>query len=131
MNPRAGIFIGLAIVGFAIASLLAESPDMQLHWLVAALGTSLLVVVDVILRACRTSRKRRTNAVGRRGPVDMSDIKAELAKPPPSASPMLPDNVEHPDPLARDVIARAFNSGGIVIGRRDEQGKETIEGPGA
>lgn len=36
-----------------------------------------------------------------------------------------PENVEHPDPMAREIIARCFNTGNIIIGSRNEDG--TIE----
>lgn len=38
-----------------------------------------------------------------------------------------PDNVEHDDPMAREVIARCFNTGKMVIGNRREDGTVEIK----
>lgn len=38
-----------------------------------------------------------------------------------------PNDVDHDDPLARDVIVQAWNSGHSMMGVRDEDGKETIQ----
>jgi len=37
-----------------------------------------------------------------------------------------PDNVEHPDAMARIAIAEAFNSGKMVISSRDKSGNITM-----
>lgn len=43
------------------------------------------------------------------------DAQAKPASPKISA-----DNVQHPDAFAREVIARCWNQGGIVIANRDD-----------
>lgn len=38
-----------------------------------------------------------------------------------------PDDIPHPDPLFRQAVAMAANSGKMVIANRDEDGDETID----
>ena len=35
---------------------------------------------------------------------------------------ILPEDVEHESPMAREVISRCFNSGDIIVGNIDEDG---------
>jgi hypothetical protein len=44
-----------------------------------------------------------------------------------SSTEIAPENVDHPDPLARQVISRAFNSGNLVIGWAKEDGTVEIK----
>jgi hypothetical protein len=39
---------------------------------------------------------------------------------------ILPEQVDHPDDMMREAIARCFNTGNMVIGNRDEHGNVTI-----
>lgn len=41
--------------------------------------------------------------------------------------PMTPDRVESDDPLMQQIVATAFNEGGMWMATRDEDGNETIE----
>ena len=38
-----------------------------------------------------------------------------------------PDNVEHEDPFAREMIAKAWNSKKMIFATRDENGNVTIK----
>lgn len=38
-----------------------------------------------------------------------------------------PDQVQHSDPVARELIARCFNEGKMFMANRDENGKVTIK----
>jgi hypothetical protein len=37
-----------------------------------------------------------------------------------------PENVDHPDPVARQIIAEAFNTGKAMVGQRNPDGSVTI-----
>lgn len=136
MNNFLRILLGLAIVGVAGGVLLAKTTPHKVGWLIAAGFLVLFALVDEIKRY-RASRLHipvvdMTDIVAelRKPPppregVDVSDIAAELSKP--RVDQVLPENVQHPDPLARAAIAKAFNEGGFVIGERKADGEERIE----